>query len=278
MSKFSPVFSLSLGKARSKLFSGEIEPALERRGKMPFPLAQLALAIISLSSIAFSQPPCTAGMDFPGPNLSPPAPPPPITGGVYAQACAWLCHATPRCGAFTYDEKSTVCGSPHGCCALKASGSWLNATLNSKTACGAVMRHPPATFPPSQPPAAPPAGAKNVLHFVVDDLRPDLAPFGPDFMRTPALASLARTSTLFSRAYCNIAVCSPSRLSFLTGRRPSTSRSFNFINHFRQANCVELPATTLSGATYLTIPVPKGGGGQCPTAPRMPTAPPGRLI
>ena len=82
-------------------------------------------------------------------------------------------------------------------------------------------------------------------------------------MHTPHLAALAASATLFSRAYCNIAVCSPSRLSFLTGRRPATARAFNFVNHLRQASCEELPDTAIAGAPYLELPIPNGGAGQC---------------
>jgi hypothetical protein len=38
---------------------------------------------------------------------------------------------------------------------------------------------------------------------------------------------------VFENAYCQISVCSPSRLSFMTGRRPDHAGMYNFINHFR---------------------------------------------
>ncbi|KAL3917965.1 MAG: hypothetical protein SGPRY_006192, partial [Prymnesium sp.] len=56
-------------------------------------------------------------------------------------------------------------------------------------------------------------------------------------MITPALERLAASSFLFERAYAQISVCAPSRNSFITGRRPNSTRSWNFINHFRQADC-----------------------------------------
>ena len=125
------------------------------------------------------------------------------------------------------------------------------------------MRADPSTFPPTPVPSPPPAGARNVLHIIVDDLRPDLAPFGPTFMSTPALAALASSGTLFSRAYTNIAVCSPSRMSFLTGRRPGTTSCWNFINHFRQAECREEAGVGLDDATLRTVAIGDGGAGQC---------------
>ena len=32
-------------------------------------------------------------------------------------------------------------------------------------------------------------------------------------------------------------MCSPSRNSFATGRRPNSTKVWNFINHFRNAEC-----------------------------------------
>ena len=48
---------------------------------------------------------------------------------------------------------------------------------------------------------------------------------------------LADTGLTFERAYCQEAVCSPSRNSFSTGRRPNSTKVWNFINHFRNAEC-----------------------------------------
>lgn len=233
-------------------------------------LLLLLLQLSVLSPVVHSQPACTATMAFDGePDLpGSPLEPPLVARGAYEQACGWLCHAEPACGAWVWYALGTgavgrpLCALPRGCCNLKPRGSWLNATF-AKSACGAVMRHPPSTFPPAPSPASPPSGAKNVLHIIVDDLRPDLAPFGPAFMHTPHLSALASSATLFSRAHCNIAVCSPSRLSFLTGRRPATARSFNFVNHFRQSTCAELPGTAIAGRVYATINIPNGGAGQC---------------
>uniref|UniRef100_A0A1X7TB52 Sulfatase N-terminal domain-containing protein n=1 Tax=Amphimedon queenslandica TaxID=400682 RepID=A0A1X7TB52_AMPQE len=67
------------------------------------------------------------------------------------------------------------------------------------------------------------AQKKNVLFFAVDDLRPELNAYGFDFIKSPNIDTLASKSMLFERAYCQIAVCSPSRASLLTGRRPDTN-------------------------------------------------------
>ena len=78
------------------------------------------------------------------------------------------------------------------------------------------------------------AGAKNVLYILVDDLRPSLSPYGQTQVHTPNIQKLADGATTFLRAYCQEAVCSPSRNSFVSGRRPDHTRAWNFINvrHF----------------------------------------------
>ena len=83
----------------------------------------------------------------------------------------------------------------------------------------------------------------NILLICVDDLRPALGCYGDAIAITPSLDKLAEKSTLFSRAYCQQAVCSPSRLSLLTGLRPDTIRVWDLKTHFRAAvpDTVTLP-------------------------------------
>ena len=76
--------------------------------------------------------------------------------------------------------------------------------------------------------------AKIVLYVVVDDLRPELGAYGVETVRTPNIDALARRSVVFDAAFAQQAVCGPSRNSFLSGRRPDASRSWNFINSFRE--------------------------------------------
>lgn len=75
----------------------------------------------------------------------------------------------------------------------------------------------------------------NVLFLMADDFRPELASYGSPAL-TPNLDRLARRAVQFDRAYCQQAVCNPSRSSLLTGRRPDTLRIWNNGTHFRELN------------------------------------------
>lgn len=75
---------------------------------------------------------------------------------------------------------------------------------------------------------------KNVLFLVVDDMRPNIGAYNATFAYTPHMDKLASQSLLFKRAYANYAYCAPSRNSFMTGRLPDVTRTYNFVDHFRE--------------------------------------------
>ena len=76
---------------------------------------------------------------------------------------------------------------------------------------------------------------KNVLLIAIDDLRPALGCYRDKTAITPNIDQLASRGIVFRQAYCQQAVCSPSRLSLLTGRRPDTIKVWDLATHFRKA-------------------------------------------
>ena len=75
----------------------------------------------------------------------------------------------------------------------------------------------------------------NVLMICVDDLKPTLGCYGDAVALTPHIDALASRGVQFNAAYCNQAVCSPSRNALMTGLRPQTLGIYDLETHFRTA-------------------------------------------
>ena len=84
----------------------------------------------------------------------------------------------------------------------------------------------------------------NVLFIVSDDLRPELGVYGGKAI-TRNVDKLAKSpgAVLFERSYVQQAICCPTRSSFLTGRRPDTTKVWDLHTHFRA-----------SGGDFITLP------------------------
>lgn len=84
-------------------------------------------------------------------------------------------------------------------------------------------------------PLATAAERPNVLLICIDDLKPTLGCYGDPVAVTPNIDALAKRGVCFKSAYCNQAVCSPSRNSLMTGLRPQTIGIYDLPTHFRLA-------------------------------------------
>ena len=170
-----------------------------------------------------------------------------------ASDCCWLCQSTNvflhpwsqadptpfrRCAAFTFDKKAMACILHPNCAPLgnatRAPPSRGASEIVSGVLDATSTRPRPAPLPPQRV-HPPPAGAKNVVLFISDDLRPELfAAYKRPLAVTPHLDKLAARATVMNRAYCQQAICGPTRNSFLSGRRPQRTQSWNFHDHFRE--------------------------------------------
>lgn len=83
----------------------------------------------------------------------------------------------------------------------------------------------------------------NVLFIAVDDLKPVLGAYGDPIAKTPNMDRIAAQGRVFDKAYCQYAVCAPSRASLMTGLRPDTTEVLDLKTHIRDTipNVISMP-------------------------------------
>ena len=74
----------------------------------------------------------------------------------------------------------------------------------------------------------------NVLLILVDDLKPALGCYGDSAARTPNIDRLAARGMRFDLAYCNQAVCAPSRFTLMLGSHSTSTGLYSLGSSLRQ--------------------------------------------
>ncbi|MFC4991599.1 sulfatase [Rubritalea tangerina] len=73
----------------------------------------------------------------------------------------------------------------------------------------------------------------NVVFIAIDDMRPEIGCYGASHVKTPHMDALSKNAVTFHKAYCQQAICGPSRASLLTGMRPDSSKVHGNHSHYR---------------------------------------------
>lgn len=89
----------------------------------------------------------------------------------------------------------------------------------------------------------PAADRPNVLLILVDDLKPALGCYGESQAKTPNIDRLAARGMRFDLAYCNQAVCAPSRFNLMLGSHSTSTGLYGLGNQLRDhiPDAVTLP-------------------------------------
>jgi iduronate 2-sulfatase len=83
----------------------------------------------------------------------------------------------------------------------------------------------------------------NVLMILVDDLKPTLGCYGDAMAKTPSIDRLAARGMRFDLAYCNQAVCAPSRFTLMLGSHSTSTGLYGLGSQLRNLvpNAITLP-------------------------------------
>lgn len=98
----------------------------------------------------------------------------------------------------------------------------------------------------------------NVVVFLVDDLRTELGCYGSTHVKSPNIDALAKDGVLFDKAYCQEAICAPSRMSILTGLQPQNIGIYSLFTPLRKKHkeMVTLPQFFKANG-YTTVSIGK---------------------
>lgn len=99
----------------------------------------------------------------------------------------------------------------------------------------------------------------NVLLILVDDLKPALGCYGDAAAKTPHLDALAARGMRFDLAYCNQAVCAPSRFTLMLGAHSTTTGLYGLGSRLRERlpGAVTMPQYFAKEGGYRTESVGK---------------------
>ena len=78
------------------------------------------------------------------------------------------------------------------------------------------------------------ADKPNVLLILVDDLKPAIGCYGDKAARTPNIDRLAARGMRFDLAYCNQAVCAPSRFTLMLGSHSTSTGLYGLGSQLRK--------------------------------------------
>ena len=86
----------------------------------------------------------------------------------------------------------------------------------------------------------------NVLLIIADDLNCDISAYGNENIITPNIDALAKRGVLFGNAHVQYPLCSPSRISMMTGLYPDQTQSKKLRLYLRQS----IPEVITIGQTF----------------------------
>ncbi len=103
------------------------------------------------------------------------------------------------------------------------------------------------------------AAQPNVLLILVDDLKPALGCYGDTTAKTPNIDRLAARGMRFDLAYCNQAVCAPSRFTLMLGSRSTSTGLYGLGSHLRKKwpDAVTMPQHFAKHGGYATQSIGK---------------------